>query len=67
MAYSQIEYTSLTSAIAQGITTVKYGDKEITYRSLSEMLRIKSDMEVELGIKPGGIRRTYISHTKGLK
>lgn len=67
MAYTQTQYESLTAAIAQGVTTVKYGDKEITYRSLTEMKQIKSDMEVALGLKTGGVRRTYISHTKGLQ
>lgn len=67
MAYTQTQYDSLTAAIAQGVTTVKYGDKEIIYRSLAEMKQIKSDMEVALGKKPAGIRRTYISHTKGLQ
>jgi hypothetical protein len=63
--YTQAQYDTLVAAIAQGVTTVKYGDKEITYRSLNEMLRIKKEMEADLGLKTSP-RRTYISQTKGL-
>lgn len=63
--FSQTQYEALCAAIAQGVTTVKYGDKEITYRSLSEMERIKKMMATALGIKTAP-RRTYISQTKGL-
>lgn len=63
--YTQIQYDTLCAAIAQGVTTVKYGDKEITYRSLSDMERIKKNMAQSLGLKMPP-RRTYISQTKGL-
>lgn len=63
--YTQTQYDALCTAIAQGVMTVKYGDKEITYRSLGEMERIKKLMAVDLGIKTAP-RRTYISQTKGL-
>lgn len=46
------EYLALNKAIVQGTTSVSYGDKTITYRSLDEMLRIRRLMAAELGITP---------------
>ena len=55
------------SAIAQGALTVKYADKEVTYRSLSDMLRIKQLMETDLGINSAANgRRVYAKFKTGL-
>lgn len=62
--YTQQQYNTLCAAIAQGITQVKYGDKEVTYRSLNEMLKLKNLMEAELGIKKNTTRK-FISFKKG--
>lgn len=45
------QLNALTEAIAQGARTVKYQDKEVTYRSLKDMLELKQLMEEDLGIK----------------
>lgn len=66
MAYTQLQLDTLKDAIAQGALTVKYGDKEITYRSLNEMIRIKNIMEVELGLVRQN-NRTQGEFHKGLK
>lgn len=66
MAYTTLEYETLVRAIAQGALVVKYGDKEVTYRSLSDMLKIKGQMEAQLTpatVKPS---RRYAQHSKGL-
>jgi len=66
MAYTTLEYDTLVKAIAQGALVVKYGDKEVTYRSLSDMLKLKKLMEDELTpstVKPA---RRYAQHSKGL-
>lgn len=44
------QYDALNKAIAQGTLTVEYGDKKVTYRSLSEMLRIRDLIGKELGL-----------------
>jgi hypothetical protein len=63
--FTQEQYTALCAAIAQGVLKVEYGDKKIEYRSLNEMMRIKTQMENALGI---GKRRTkYAQHSKGLE
>jgi hypothetical protein len=63
--YTLAQYTALTSAYAQCVMRVKYGDKEIEYRSLQEMKQIISEMEVSLGLKKQTSKK-FIQHTKGL-
>lgn len=60
------QYNTLCDAIAQGVTSVKYGDKSVSYRSLSEMLRVKDLMEAVLGIGNKKIRKKTILYNKGL-
>jgi len=46
---------------------VKYADKEVTYRSLNDMIRLKRDMELDLGIGVSGKpTRHYAQFTTGL-
>ena len=67
--FTQSQYDILIAAIAQGATTVKYGDKEVTYRSLSEMLKVKEMMATDLalnGTAPQNRGRRYAEHSKGI-
>lgn len=66
MAYTSEQYNALTSAIAQGALRVKYGDKEVEYRSLAEMKQIKRDMESELFPDISSNGRTFASFSKGI-
>lgn len=50
MTFTSEQYTAICDAIANGILTVRYSDKTVTYRSLSEMIRIKSMMEKDMGV-----------------
>lgn len=65
-AWTSDQLAKLEEAIAQGSLIVKYGDKQVTYRSLEEMLRIRELMRAELGVskKPRG-GRYYPYHSKG--
>jgi hypothetical protein len=67
MPFTQTELDTLNTAIAQGALTVEYGDKKVTYRSLTEMMQIKSLMERELApasqVNNG---RRFASFSKGL-
>lgn len=38
----------LKKAMATGALTVEYADKKVTYRSLNEMVRLKTMMEKEI-------------------
>lgn len=62
--YTQEMYNTLIEAIATGTKEVWYGDKRVAYRSLDEMLRVKADMELALGIarRP---KRLYGEFSKG--
>lgn len=64
--YTLSQYTALVSAYAQGVLRVKYGDKEIEYRSMEEMQKIISEMEVSLGLKKS-IKTKYVQFSKGLQ
>ena len=37
MSFTIEQYTALKEAIATGATTITYGDKTVSYRSLAEM------------------------------
>jgi len=50
------QYQTLTAAIAEGVKTVQYSDKSVTYQSLTDMLRIKAEMEQDLGLGENGTR-----------
>lgn len=53
-AFTQEQYNTLCAAIAEGARRVKYQDKEVEYHSLSEMLRLKTAMESDLGLNGAG-------------
>lgn len=62
---SQSDLDALNKAIFQGVTKVKYSDKEITYRSLDEMIRISNLMKQDLGLVDRGPRRMHTQFRKG--
>jgi hypothetical protein len=67
MAWTQPQLDALKDAIAQGALTVKYADKEVTYRSLDEMMRIKAVMEKEINASStGSSRNIKVGFSKGL-
>lgn len=51
---------ALEKAIAEGVLKVKYQDKEVTYRTLDEMLTLRNVMRGELGIGCGTNRRVGV-------
>ena len=62
---------ALTAAIAQGVKSVKYSDKEVTYPDLDSMMKLREQMRQELcpdntefaaGI-PGRRRRVAVFHS----
>lgn len=61
MSYTPEQLAELRSAIAEGVLKVRFSDgRELTYRSLAEMLETERRMatEVEAGqVKP--VRRIY--------
>ena len=66
MAFTIEQLNILTEAIASGSLTVKYADKEVTYRSLKDMLQIKTMMETELFPNSNPVRRKLVEYSNGL-
>jgi len=66
MAFTQDQLNKLDEAIADGALEVKYRDRTVTYRSLSEMLKIRDLMRKDLGIIKKGGSRLKASFDKGL-
>lgn len=63
--YTLEQYQAISDAIAQGVTKVKYSDKEVEYRSLEEMLRIQSMMYNQLFPQNKKKNRIFPSFYKG--
>ncbi len=66
-AFTQAQLDLLEVAISQGVRTVKYTDKEVTYHSLAEMLQLRQTMRVALGLVSTAGNRAYFETSKGLK
>ncbi len=66
MAWTTDQLAALETAISQGALRVRYSDKEVQYRSLSEMLQLRDMMRQELGLSSAGSRRLLAKHSKGL-
>ena len=65
--YTAEDLAAIEDAIAKGIKSVKYTDKEIVYRSLDEMLKVRDLIRQCLGLStnPRGTRRVAKT-SKGL-
>jgi thiamine monophosphate synthase len=57
--FTDQDLAELEKAIATGVKTVKYTDKEITYRTMDEMLAARDIIRMALGHtkNPRGARR----------
>lgn len=62
MPYTVEQLNALKEAISIGATSVKYADKTVEYRSLSDMIRIQGIMEAEL--YPATVAAKKISRRK---
>jgi hypothetical protein len=62
--YTQADLDALTSAIKQGVKVVKYGDKHVEYRDLSEMLQLQRLMLEALGLRRKE-QKTFPTFSKG--
>ena len=60
MTWSASDLTAIETAIASGHRTVKFHDREITYHSLAELMRLRAEIQRELGVQAGSTE-TYRS------
>jgi len=64
MAYTSTQLADLRAAIAEGVLTVRFSDgRQLTYRSLDEMLQLERKMasEVEATATLAPAKRIYTS------
>ncbi|HET6456689.1 MAG TPA: hypothetical protein VFI02_19990 [Armatimonadota bacterium] len=65
MAWIQTDIDALETAIKAGVRHVQYGDRSVTYHSLSEMLRLRDVMKQTVTVASGTTTRcTYASFGK---
>lgn len=57
---------ALEAAIAKGVQRVKYTDKEIEYRSLDDMFKLRDRIKKELGLKSNTLKQCKTYYNKGL-
>jgi hypothetical protein len=65
-SYTQEQLSALEAAVAQGVLTVEYGDKKVTYRSLNEMLRLIDMMRKDIGVSSKNGGKKFAQFDKGL-
>ena len=65
MAYTTEDYEKLKKAIVNGVQSVNYGDKSVSYRSLTEMKEALRIMEAELFPERVPRRRRLASIDRG--
>lgn len=68
--FTQEDLVAIEQALVKGVRIVKYVDKEVTYRSVDEMLKIRDMIRQCLGMKDAntggrGLRRVA-SYNKAL-
>lgn len=62
MAFTESDLTALEAAIKSGTLKVKYGDKEVTYHSMSDLFAARNLIRGELNAASGNsARRTAAS------
>ena len=64
MAWTQAQADTLKTAIATGVRTVNYGDKEVTYQGIPAMMAALQAMEAEISASVKG-RSTLASMSRG--
>lgn len=61
MAYTLQQLQDLEAAIAEGVTSVSSNGRQVSYRNLTDMLKLRDLMSQELGVSGAGRQRKYIS------
>jgi hypothetical protein len=61
MSFTLAQYQELVSAIGEGVSSVSSNGRQVAYRNLTDMLKLKAQMEQELGLGTGGRTRKYMS------
>ena len=67
MAWTQTDLDALNQAISYGVTSVRYADRSVQYRSLNEMLTLRALMMDEIAL-PSSLKNVMrsFSYSKGI-
>lgn len=65
-SWTSDQLAALEAAIASGTLRVSYGDKDVTYRSLDEMLRLRETMRQAIDAGVQAPRRFFATFRSGL-
>lgn len=65
-SWTSDQLAALEAAIATGTTRVSYGDKDVTYRSLDEMLQLRDTMRRAIDGAVQAPRRFFGTYRSGL-
>lgn len=65
MAWKEADIVAIDEAIKQGATRVRYGDREVVYRSLDEMLRLRDVMKSSVRGKAKPTAHTFSEYSRG--
>jgi|GEM_PF-725431 predicted metal-dependent RNase len=55
--FTQAQLDALTNAIAQGVTSVEYNGRKVTYTSIPQMIALRDRMMRELAKQSDGVPR----------
>jgi hypothetical protein len=55
---------ALAATIKQGVLTVEYEGRRVTYQSLADMRDLLSEMDSQLAVSSGGFTRSYATFTR---
>ncbi len=67
-SWTQADVAALEAAIKGGTLRVRFGDREVQYQSITEMLKLRQEMIDAVAASAGsapGSRTTYGSFSKG--
>ncbi len=66
MAWTQSQLDILDAHIARGVTRVDYGDRSVTYGSISDMLKLRGLMAADVAAASATppVRRTLVSFSR---
>jgi hypothetical protein len=66
LAWTQTQLDALDAAIARGVLTVRYADREVTYQSIDAMLKARAVMAQSIAAAAGTSSTRYAAHDKGV-
>jgi hypothetical protein len=66
MAYTQQDLDRIKKEIGSGAAEQQYGDNRVRKRTLSELLRIRAEIQAELAAQQPPIRQVRFNTKKGV-